>query len=136
MIFRGVTCRIAPVWLVFPAYAALAFAQSVPAVSEETFRGQPAWALSNGLVRVTVMPQGGHLAEMRLISADPKVALNPMLTPPGDEKPRGYMGHLLCFPIYGPASPEERAAGLTGPGEAGQVEWKKTKSEISAEGVT
>src|SRR5881628_3881373 len=95
--------------LLFLACAALAVPQSLPSLKEDTFRGQPAWALSNGLIRVTVMAQGGHLAEMRLISAEPKVSLNPMLTPPKGEKPRGYMGHLLCFPIYGPASPDERA---------------------------
>ena len=115
--------------MVSTVYATAAFSQSASSLKEETFRGQPAWVLSNGLIRVTVMAQGGHLAEMRLISADPKVNLNPMLTPPEGETPRGYMGHLLCFPSYGPASPDERAAGLTGHGEAGQVEWKKTEDE-------
>jgi len=123
-------------WLISLACATAALPQSAPSLKEETFRGQPAWALSNGLIRVTIMSQGGHLAEIRLISADPKVSLNPMLTPPEGETPRGYMGHLLCFPSYGPASPDERAAGLTGHGEAGQVEWKKTKGEAAAEGVT
>lgn len=123
-------------WLAFLACAIVTFSQTASSVKEETFRGQPAWVLSNGLIRVIVMAQGGHLAEIRLISADPKVNLNPMLTPPEGEISRGYMGHLLCFPSYGPASPDERAAGLTGHGEAGQVEWKKTKDEVRAEGVT
>jgi hypothetical protein len=117
------------------ACAATALSQSGPFLKEDTFRGQPAWALSNGLIRVTVMAQGGHLAEIRLISADSKVGLNPMLTPPEGEIPRSYMGHLLCFPSYGPASPDERAAGLTGHGEAGVVEWKKAKGEIAGEAV-
>src|ERR1041384_7410876 len=86
----------------------LSFSQSASYLKEDKFRGQPAWSLSNGLIRVTAMAQGGHLAEIRLISTDPKVNLNPMLTPPEGEAPRGYMGHLLCFPIYGPASPDER----------------------------
>ena len=37
------------------------------------------------------------------------------------------MGHLVCFPYYGPASAEERAQGLGGHGEAGAVEWQQTR---------
>jgi hypothetical protein len=62
------------------ACAAAALPQSTAFLKDDTFRGQPAWALSNGLIRVTFMAQGGHLAEMRLISADPKVSLNPLLS--------------------------------------------------------
>ena len=118
------------------ACAATAFSQSASSLNDGTFRGQPAWMLSNGLIRVTVMAQGGHLAEIRLVSTDPKVNLNPMLTPPEGETPRGYMGHLLCFPSYGPASPDERAAGLTSHGEAGQVAWSKNKHEVTPEGLS
>ena len=49
----------------------------------------------------------------------------------------GYMGHLVCFPHYGPASADERAQGLRGHGEAGSVEWQQTRPpQIDAQGVT
>jgi hypothetical protein len=46
------------------------------------------------------------------------------------------MGHLLCFPFYGPPSEEEARAGLGNHGEAAIVEWKKTKVEANAAGAT
>ena len=49
----------------------------------------------------------------------------------------GYMGHLVCFPHYGPASADERAQGLRGHGEAGSVEWQQTRApEIDAQHIT
>ena len=44
-------------------------------------------------------------------------------TPAGIE----YVGHLVCFPYYGPASDEERAQGLSGHGEARSVEWQQVR---------
>src|SRR5262249_36137955 len=100
----------------------------------------------------------GHLGEIRMLSDDPKKSINPMRVPhyptiePFDYDPAkhdavysdaparrllsGYMGHLLCFPIYGPASEEEAKAGLGNHGEAAIVEWKKIKSETDAVGAT
>src|SRR3954470_19958694 len=86
--------------------AAAAFPQA-PSISEETFHGRGAWVLQNGLIHVTVIAQGGHIAEMRLISDDPKKSVNPMLVPPDPQPAGSYMGHLVCFPSYGPASPDE-----------------------------
>src|SRR5437868_6319018 len=120
--------------LLLPVCAAAAFCQ--PSISEMKFHGQPAWSISNGLIHLTVMAQGGHIAEMRLISGDPKASINPMWIPPDPQPPGSYMGHLVCFPSYGPPSREESAAGLTGHGEARMVEWKKIKSEANATGVT
>ena len=114
---------------------AAAFCQT-PTITEEIFHGSSAWVLQNGLIHVTVIAQGGHIAEMRLISDDPKKSLNPMLIPPDPQTPGSYMGHLVCFPSFGPASQDEARAGLTGHGEARMVEWKKTKSEATADGVT
>ena len=48
----------------------------------------------------------------------------------------GYMGHLLCFPIYGPPSAEEGRAGLGNHGEAPIVRWRKIKDEVNTDGVT
>src|SRR5436309_51917 len=47
-----------------------------------------------------------------------------------------YMGHLLCFPSYGPPSEDEIRAGLGNHGEAPIVEWKKSKIEIDTDGAT
>jgi catechol 2,3-dioxygenase-like lactoylglutathione lyase family enzyme len=128
------------------------------ALTEETFHGRRAWVLSNGLIRVSVLAGGGHLAELRLISDDPKKNINPMRVPHyptiepyqydsarddavyGDGTHRwlssGYMGHLLCFPFYGPPSEEEARAGLGNHGEAAVVEWKKIRSESDSGDVT
>jgi hypothetical protein len=46
------------------------------------------------------------------------------------------MGHLLCFPFYGPpSSDDEVRAGLGNHGEAPIVEWKKSNVEINTDGV-
>jgi hypothetical protein len=120
-------------------------------VSQEKFHGRNAWVLSNGLIRVSLLSGGGHIAEVRLISGDPIQSINPMRVPhyetiePQTYDPvrhdslygtgshrylsSGYMGHLLCFPHYGPPSGEETAAGLGNHGEAPIVEWRQEKVE-------
>jgi len=47
-------------------------------IHEETFHGRRAWVLQNGLMRVTVLAGGGHIAEVRLLSDDPQKNVNPM----------------------------------------------------------
>ena len=131
---------------------------SMPSIHEETFEGRRAWVLSNGLIRVSVLAGGGHIAEVRLLSDDPKQNVNPMRVPHfatiepyqyddakhnaqyGSDPHRwlssGYMGHLLCFPEYGPPSQEEAQAGLGNHGEAPIVEWRQIKLETTPDGVT
>ena len=128
------------------------------AVTEEMFHGRRAWVLANGWMRVSLLAGGGHIAEVRLMSDDPKKNLNPMRVPHyatiepylyddardnpvyGDTPHRwlssGYMGHLLCFPIYGPPSEEEARAGVGNHGEAPIVEWKKIDVRTDSDGVT
>ncbi len=126
-------------------FAAGLHAQSV---TQEMVHGRQAWVLSNGTMRIAVLRGGGHLAEIRLLDPDPKKALNPMRVPHyptidphtydaarhdtlyGSDSHRwlssGYMGHLLCFPFYGPpSSDDEKAAGLGNHGEAPIVEWRQ-----------
>ena len=127
-------------------------------ITEEIFQGRHAWVLSNGWMRVSLLAGGGHIAEVRLLTGDPKKDVNPMRVPHyqtiepylydpvrdaavfgTDTHARlsaGYMGHMLCFPIYGPPSPDEAKAGLGNHGEAPIVEWKKIKSEVDTDGVT
>lgn len=127
-------------------------------MSEERVYGRQAWVLENGEMRVALLRGGGHIAEVRLRSDDPKKNINPMRVPHyptiepyeydparhdavyGDDPHRwlsaGYMGHLLCFPFYGPpSSPEEIRAGLGNHGEAPIVEWRELGVEQSAESV-
>ena len=105
-----------------------------PTVREEAqIYGRPGWVLENGTLRVGLLRGGGHIAEVRLLSANPRLSINPMFIPLGN----GYMGHLVCFPYYGPASADERAQGLRGHGEAGSVEWQQTRAaEIDAQHIT
>lgn len=113
---------------VAPAYA------QTPTVREDAnVHGRPGWVIENGRIRVALLRGGGHIAEIRFLSTNPKLAINPMFIPQGS----GYMGHLVCFPHYGPASPEERAQGLRGHGEAGSVDWQQTRPpRTDPEGVT
>jgi hypothetical protein len=111
----------------------VAFAQTPTVREEPNIFSRPGWVLDNGIMRVGLLRGGGHIAELRLTSGNPRLSINPMFVPLND----GYMGHLVCFPYYGPASSEERAQGLRGHGEAGSVEWQQTRPpQIDAQGVT
>lgn len=123
-------------------------------LQEETFHGRRAWVLSNGLMRVSVLSGGGHIAEVRLLSDDPRKNLNPMRVPHyptiepqqyddakhnslyGADPHRwvhsGYMGHMLCFPEYGPPSRDEALAGLGNHGEAPIVEWHRMDADATS----
>ena len=48
----------------------------LPAATIEvgSFEGRHAWILTNGDLRVSILRGGGHIAEVRLISQDPKTA--------------------------------------------------------------
>ena len=104
-------------------------------MAETRYRGRRATSIENELVRVTVLHEGGHIAEI----LDKPSGVNPLWTPPWESiepstyDPRkhpeygadaeskllsGIMGHNLCMDIFGGPSPEEAAAGLTVHGEA------------------
>jgi hypothetical protein len=99
------------------------------------FRDRRAAAIENSHLRVTVLQEGGHIAEI----LDKASGVNPLWIPPwpsiepstfepatetrygsGPESRllAGIMGHNLCLDIFGGPSPEEEAAGLTVHGEA------------------
>ena len=143
--------------ILLAVFAPLLMAQSLT-ISEEKVYNRPAWVLSNGKIRVAVLPGGGHIAEVRFQSGDPKKDINPMRVPHyptidpdtyvdathnaiyGSDPHRwlssGYMGHLLCFPFYGPpSSPAEIAAGLGNHGEAPIVRWRELGRQIAAEAL-
>lgn len=113
---------------------------------EQKVHGRDAYILDNGYFRISMLRGGGHIAEVRLISENPLENINPMRVPHyptidpftydpvkhdaiyGSDPHRwlssGYMGHLLCFPFYGPPSADEAKAGLGNHGEAAIVEWR------------
>ena len=115
-------------------------------MAETLYRGRRAFAVENELVRVTVLVEGGHIAEF----LDKASGVNPLWTPPWDSiEPSSYslekhpeygadaeskllsgiMGHNLCMDIFGPPSPEEAAAGLTVHGEASVVAYDITAGD-------
>lgn len=115
--------------------------------SNDKVHGRQAYVLENGRIRISLLRGGGHIAEARFRSTDPRKNVNPMRVPHyrtiepyeyddaehnrlfGDDPHRwlhaGYMGHFICFPEFGPPSSEwEVKAGLGNHGEAPIVEWK------------
>ena len=137
-----------------PAFAQPLRFQSGTLHSRQTF------VLENGLIRVSALRGGGHLAEIRYLSGEARRTVNPMRVPhyqtiePYRYQPSihdthygsgshrwlssGYMGHLLCFPAFGPPSSDDEARnGLGNHGEAPIVEWKQHRQpEVSAGAVT
>jgi len=103
-------------------------------MSETVYHRRRAVSIENDYLRVTVLPGGGHIAEVY----DKASGVNPLWTPlwPSlepdafDRAPADYgdgddskllasiMGHNLCVDIFGGPSPAEAAAGLTPHGEA------------------
>lgn len=117
-------------------------------MADSLYRGRRATSLQNELVRVTVLHEGGHIAEI----LDKKSGINPLWTPPWDsiepstyharQHPQygadaeskllaGIMGHNLCLDIFGPPSPEEAAAGLTVHGEASVAAYEVIGAPMS-----
>src|SRR6266850_221636 len=105
------------------------------------YRGRRAAVIEDEAVRVTVLEEGGHIAEI----LDKRSGINPLWTPPwrsiepstyvparhteygsgADAKLlAGIMGHNLCVDIFGGPSDEEAAAGLTPHGDASIVRYE------------
>ena len=104
-------------------------------MGETIYRNRRAVQIENERVRVTVLAEGGHIAEI----LDKSTGVNPMWSPPwpsiepstydrakhplygSDAESKllgGIMGHNLCLDIFGGVSAEEAAAGITVHGEA------------------
>ena len=107
------------------------------------YRGRRAATIQNTDLRVTVLEEGGHIAEI----FDKAAGVNPLWTPPwptmepshfgfadmgtygGGSDARllaGIMGHNLCLDIFGPPSDQEAIAGLTAHGEGSVVPYELT----------
>jgi len=104
------------------------------------YRGRRAVQIENNYLRVTVLEEGGHIAEI----LDKRTHINPLWTPPwnsiepsqydrskhpaygADSESKllaGIMGHNLCLDLFGAPSAEEAAAGLTVHGEGSVVRY-------------
>jgi hypothetical protein len=102
---------------------------------ETLYRNRRAVQVENESLRLTVLAEGGHIAEL-LHKAS---GVNPMWSPPwpsiepstydrarhpeygADAESKllsGLMGHNICVDLFGGPSPEEEAAGITVHGEA------------------
>lgn len=99
------------------------------------YRGRRAVSIENEHIRVTVLREGGHIAEI----LHKATGVNPLWTPPwpsmepsmhnANTHPEygsgldakllaGIMGHSLCLDLFGAPSPEEAEAGIGVHGEA------------------
>lgn len=118
---------------------------------KELWRGRVAYRLSNGVVDLTTLTGGGHIAEFRLIEPDGAPGMNPLWVPPWESmdshryreaahKPKygtllegkllaGIAGHNLCLDYFGAPSAAEAAQGLSQHGEAPSLPWKKVGQE-------
>jgi hypothetical protein len=99
----------------------LAFASSW--AQNTTFEGYPAVTLSNDKLELTLMVKGGTLASI-VLKDDPE-KLSPLWNPMRMTRELGQTPHFdggaglfVCVDGFGPVSPEEKAAGLPGHGEA------------------
>jgi hypothetical protein len=112
------------------------------------YRGRRAARIENDALRVTVLEQGGHIAEI----LDKATGVNPLWTPPWPSiEPSTYdramhpeygggvdaallagiMGHNLCLDIFGGPSDEEAAAGLPVHGEGSLVAYDLAQSGLT-----
>lgn len=116
-------------------------------MSESRYRGRRSASVENEHLRVTVLCEGGHIAEI----LDKETGINPLWTPPWDSiEPStfdataneygpgsdgkllaGIMGHNLCLDIFGGPSDEEAAAGITAHGEGSVAPY-----EVEAAGAS
>jgi hypothetical protein len=106
-----------------------------------SYRDRRAAFVDNDVLRVTVLEEGGHIAEI----ADKATGVNPLWTPdwptiePSAYRPEkhpvygggadaallaGIMGHNLCLDIFGGPSAEEAAAGLPVHGEVSTARFE------------
>jgi hypothetical protein len=142
-----------------PAFAlSLALFGQTASFHEDTLHGRRAFVLENDRMRVSTLPGGGFIGEIRFKSGDPKKSINPMRVPHyqtidpysydivkhGDlygtgiqrRLMSGYVGHFLCFPHFAASSPAEFRQDNGQHGEALAVEWKLQKVESPKDEVT
>jgi hypothetical protein len=103
-------------------------------LKKDAFENRPALLISNGKLELTVMVEGGAFA--RLLRLDDPGKLSPLWDPARAAREEGKestfgasLGHFVCVDGFGSPSPEERAAGFPGHGEAHIRPWEIQLSE-------
>ncbi len=110
--------------------AVLFLLSATPASAQNaTFEGHPAIALSNDKLELVVLKQGASVVSVVL--RDDPAKLNPLWDRSRLAREAGLRsrfdpgtGQFLCVDGFGGVSPEEKAAGLPGHGEAHLAEWE------------
>ncbi len=106
---------------------------SLAAQDKSVWEDNPALLLSNDKFELTILPEGGAMAQ--IILKDDKEKLNPLWNPYSIARQASltrptnfYRGHFVCIDGFGPVSTEERAAGLPMHGEAHTLPWELRSS--------
>jgi hypothetical protein len=114
-------------------------------MSDALYCGRKSVSIENSHLRVTVLREGGHIAEI----LDRQSGVNPLWTPPWQSiEPSAYdpavhdygsgpeakllagiVGHNLCLDLFGGPSAEEAAAGITVHGEASVALYEIERAE-------
>ena len=112
--------------LILLALAAVATSAQKPA----QFEGLPGTLLDNGRLELITLDRGG--AFVSLILKDDARRINPIWNPillarqtKGPSRFGSSLGHFVCVDGFGPSSPEEQKAGLSGHGEAHRLPWER-----------
>lgn len=116
-------------------------------MAQLSFRGRQAFQVENEYLRVTVLEQGGHIAEI----FDKRAQVSPLWIPhwhsiepsdfdaeqqatfgdgPDAKLLAGIVGHNLCLDIFGGPSTEEALAGYTTHGEASILRYTLSETSV------
>ncbi|HSW51372.1 MAG TPA: hypothetical protein VLH09_14400 [Bryobacteraceae bacterium] len=113
--------------------------QAQTVLKDATVYSRPALLLSNDKLELAILKQGGSI--IRVLLHDDAGKINPFGNPemfpnvPEQRKLQGpQVGHFVCVDGFGPASAEERKAGMPMHGEAHQRPWEVVSS--AKEGAT
>jgi hypothetical protein len=117
------------------------------------WKGRRAFRLSNGIVEITVLLGGGHIADFRICGSPLNLLFEspwPTIEPNAFSSDRhtstygegpvgrmlsGYTGHAVALGYFGMPTEEEAAAGLPLHGEAVALEWKVLNSVVDEHGA-
>ncbi len=126
-----------------------------PASTKTRWRNRPAYCLNNGVVQLTTLTGGGHIADFRLLDPTgssmnvlweaPWATMDPDKfrsqhvrkygpTPVGKFL-AGFTGHAVCVDYFGMPSEAEIAQGLALHGEAANSRWKVLGLKQSSAGA-
>src|SRR5450631_131762 len=126
-----------------------------PASTKTKWRNRPAYCLDNGVVQLTTLTGGGHIADFRLLDPTgdsvnslweaPWATMDPDKFRSGDLRKNvrkygpksvgrflaAFTGHAVCVDYFGGPSEAEAAQGLALHGEAANSRWKLLELEQS-----